>query len=100
MRSILAIVSYEGGDEQRKRETFYQNKWHELSIFSPKDLSVSRLEVIIALEGDQGQGQGKQEHQEGGDDEAEDAGKLNVKCWVRKWARSQIDAAHTEFWRP
>ena len=48
------------------------------SRISPKDLSVSRLEVIIALEGDQGQGQGEQEHQEGRDDEAEDAGKLNV----------------------
>ena len=70
------------------------------AVLVSKDLSVSRLEVIIALEGDQGQGQGEQEHQEGGDDEAEDAGKLNVKCWVRKWARSQIDAAHTEFWRP
>ena len=45
---------------------------------SLKDLSVSRLEVIIALEGDQGQGQGEEEHQEGRDNEAEDAGELNV----------------------
>ena len=88
------------GAMSRENGKPYKNKWHELSIFSPKDLSVSRLEVVIALESGQGQGQGEEEHQEGGDDEAEDAGKLNVKCWVRKWARSQIDAAHTEFWRP
>ena len=68
-----------------------------------KDLCVSCLEVIIALECDQGQGQGEEEHQEGGDDEAEDAGELNVQCWVLKWSlvsRAQVDAAHTKFWSP
>ena len=49
-----------------------------------KDLCVSSLEVIIALEHDQGQGEGEDEHQECGDDEAKDAGELNIQCGVIK----------------
>lgn len=49
-----------------------------------KDLRVSFLEVIIALEHDQGQGEGEEEHQESGDDKAKDAGKLNVQRGVIK----------------
>ena len=67
------------------------------------DLCVSFLEVIIALEHDQGQGEGEDEHQESGDDEAEDACKLNVQCGVIKWSlvsRAQIEASYAELWSP
>ena len=55
------------------------------------DLCVSSLEVIIAFENDHGQGEGEDEHKEGGDDEAKYAGELDVQCWVIKW--SWIDAS-------
>ena len=43
-------------------------------------LCVSSLEVIIAFEDNHGQGEGENEHQEGGDDEAKYAGELNFQC--------------------